>query len=624
MGKGFHLRLVGALLLTLAAVGLIQYQVLARDARQRLIEDERTELAGDATGVATAYSTTAHGQVPLNAVNRYLRALDARPGVDDVSLVAPSRYVVAAPTVLGLGSKASEPKVIEALTTGRQVTGQARDGQDGDLIFAAPVDLPGGRHALVVRQGRGVLEDPLADLRRNFMLLLLAGLVLAVPAFYVLGGRSLARLHRTAVDRATRDGLTDLGNHRAFHDELVRAMSLSQRHNADLTVAVLDIDDFKFENDRYGQAHGDALLRSVADVLRAGRPEDRPFRVGDDEFAVLLPHTGEEGARAALDRIGAELHRARGVGLSIGLSALREENLDPEGLRDQAEAALYEAKRTGGGKVVSFGEIEDASRVVTVAKVRAVRRLLEESGMGAAYQPIVDLSSNAPLGYEGLARPSDDYGLAGPGEAFAVAEAIGRSAELDEVCRRAILDGAARLPAGALLFLNVAPQSLDNGHLSGESLVRLVESAGLRPERVVLEVTERFSGDLERVVSEATALRALGFKLALDDVGAGNSGLEMLRDLSVDFVKIDREVVWRAVDDSSARAVLLSITTFARQTGAYVIAEGIETDQMLQLVGDAQGVQGYLLGRPDELPDRLPEEELGTAAANASLQPSAH
>lgn len=601
MGNGFHLRLVGALLLTLATVGFIQYQVLARDARERLIEDERQELTGDAAGVVTAYSTTVQGQPPLNAVNRYLRSLAARPGIGDVSLVAPSRYVVAAPTVIGLGSKDAEPKVIEALRTGRQVSGEPENEEDAGFLFATPLDLPKGRYALVVRQSSDVLEDPLAELRRNFILLLLGGLALAVPAFYVLGGRSLGRLHRAAIDRATRDGLTDLGNHRAFHDELERAMSLSRRHSEDLTLAMIDIDDFRFENDRHGQAHGDDLLRGVSDTLRAGRSEDRAYRVGDDEFAVLLPRTGEEGALLALQRTAVELREGLGIGVSIGLSVLRVETVDAESLRDQSDAALFEAKRRGGVTAVSFGEIEDG-RVVTVEKVRAVRRLLEDGKVGAAYQPIVDQAAGEVLGYEGLARPSTEYGLEGPGEAFDVAAAIGRSAELDEACRRSILEGARLLPDGALLFLNVAPQSLDTGRMSCDSLVRLVEAAGLPPERVVIEVTERFAGDLDRVVAEATGLRDLGFKLALDDVGAGNSGLEMLRDLKVDFVKVDQEVVWRALKDSSARAVLASIFTFARQTGAYVIAEGIETDEMLEMVHDAHGVQGYLLGRPGPLP----------------------
>jgi len=179
---------------------------------------------------------------------------------------------------------------------------------------------------------------------------------------------------------------------------------------------------------------------------------------------------------------------------------------------------------------------------------------------------------------------------------------------MDDLCRRAILSKAERLPDGALLFLNVAPQALDGVHLAGDSLARLVRAAGLEPERVVIEVTERFTGKVDRVVAEATRLRELGFKIALDDVGAGNSGLAMLRDLEVDFVKIDREVVSRAITDASSRAVFLSVTGFARQTGAYVIAEGIEDSGMLEFVRDpdpsqtaaapANGAQGYLLGRP--------------------------
>ena len=200
----------------------------------------------------------------------------------------------------------------------------------------------------------------------------------------------------------------------------------------------------------------------------------------------------------------------------------------------------------------------------------------------------------------------------GPGEAFDVAGSIGRSVELDDLCRHAVLTGAAELPGDALLFVNVAPQSLDGNRLDGDALVAEVRAAGLEPERVVLEITERFEGRIDRVVTEADRLRALGFKIALDDVGAGNSGLHMMRALDLDFVKIDRMVLVGATTDVTARAVLVSVMAFARETGAFVIAEGIEDDEMMALARwpraaeadqlGAQGIQGYLLGRPGPLP----------------------
>ena len=163
----------------------------------------------------------------------------------------------------------------------------------------------------------------------------------------------------------------------------------------------------------------------------------------------------------------------------------------------------------------------------------------------------------------------------------------------------------------------MSPQTLEHDALAGDSLVLAVRGAGYEPEQVVLEITERTDARMEVLVPEAARLRSLGFQLALDDVGAGNAGLEMLSALPVDFIKIDRAVVANAVEDRSARAVMLGIMAFARESGAFVIAEGIETEEMLELARDpepegearpagAQGAQGYLLGRPAPVPAEAP------------------
>ena len=254
--------------------------------------------------------------------------------------------------------------------------------------------------------------------------------------------------------------------------------------------------------------------------------------------------------------------------------------------------------------------------VVTIEKVRAVRALIDAGAVDVAFQPIWDLSGTRVLGYEALARPRSSE-LSGPGEAFEIADSIGRGHELDAVCRRATLRVAGDLPPGALLFLNVSPQSLEHDALAGDSLVLAVRGAGYEPEQVVLEITERTDARKELLIPEAARLRALGFKLALDDVGAGNAGLEMLSALPVDFIKIDRAVVSSAVEDRGARAVMLAIMAFARESGSFVIAEGIESEAMLELARDphpngetrtvgAQGAQGYLLGRPAPVPEDAP------------------
>lgn len=614
MRSSFHARLTATLLLTLAALGALQFFVLAGETRRWDLNQDQARQRADAVAVTRTYTITVPGGVPLNNVNRYLRAIQARPGTDSAELVDNGGERLVAGTVLGIGLKDPDSHVRRALVTGKAYGGHADDyaQKHGHMIFVTPVRLPGQKlHALVVRQKRSLVDSRISDIRATLIFILLGGGLLAIPAFYFLGGRSLGRLHHVAVQRATRDGLTDLANHRAFQDELDRALSLARRHGEPVTLALYDIDDFRFQNDRFGHGEADLMLQAVADSLRGGRTEDRAFRVGGDEFALILPHTDEESARVAVSGVIERLPKESEISVSVGLAAVSAEVGDAVGMRAQADAALLEAKRRGGGATVGFSEVEDA-RVLTAAKVRAVRGLLADPEVDAAYQPILDVNGRDILGYEGLARPNAKYPLDGPGEAFDVAGAIGRSSELDAICRRAVLSQAKRLPEGALLFVNVAPQSLDDQRADAESLAQEVREAGFEPERVVLEVTERFSGRIARLVGEAHKLRAAGFKLALDDVGAGNSGLQMLRELEFDFVKIDREVLVRAMSDATARGVLVSITAFAAETGAYVIAEGIEDEAMWKIARDpgvgqrrspgAQGVQGYFFGRPGPLP----------------------
>jgi len=434
--------------------------------------------------------------------------------------------------------------------------------------------------------------------------------------------RSLRLMVAHLQERATTDPLTGLGNHRAYHEEAGRALAHAARHGEPLTLALLDLDDFKLINDQHGHTQGDRVLAALGALLRGRRAEDRAFRLGGDEFALLLPATTQERAATALDRLRQEAGpRLSGATLSVGLAARVPDdgagNTGDAGdaggagdlatLREQADAALYEAKRRGRNAVVTFGEIAGDAAIVSGATILAVRRLLAERAVTVAFQPIWDLERGVVLAYEALARPDPSYGLSGPQEAFDVAERIGRAHELDALCRAAILDRARDLPPDALLFLNLSPASLDHALLAGETLVEATAAAGLTPARVVLEITERSLTRPAIVIREATRLRALGFKIALDDVGAGNAGLEMLRSLPVDYLKIDRAVVAGAPTDTTTRSVLAAILAFAREAGTFVIAEGIETEAMLDFVDRAgreptgrtvRAVQGYLLGRP--------------------------
>jgi diguanylate cyclase (GGDEF)-like protein len=407
------------------------------------------------------------------------------------------------------------------------------------------------------------------------------------------------------------DSLTKIGNHRAFKEDIQREMALAARHAVPLTLAMLDIDEFKQVNDQNGHAHGDRVLFELAKILREGRAGDRAYRVGGDEFALILPHTPASASRSALERIRiAASKKLYGSTVSIGYSTVDDFDINVAALLNQADAALYVAKRGGRNGVSQFDASNTGTSVISTERVKSLRALLASGTLPIAFQPIWDLGHAEILAFEALLRPSASFGFAGPQDAFDLAERIGCAHELDRASWLAALRRAGELPAGALLFLNVSPQTLDR-NFDVEEFTASIAAFGLRPERVVLEITERSIAHIDNVIAIARSLKAAGFGIALDDTGAGHAGLEIMSRLQFDYVKIDRAIIVKAMVDRNASGVVAAIVAFAQVTGAYVIAEGIEDIAMLDFIDGAgcarasvgrgiRGAQGYLLRRPSE------------------------
>ena len=413
----------------------------------------------------------------------------------------------------------------------------------------------------------------------------------------------LARLERAALH----DYLTDLGNHRAFLERMQHASEHARLSGETIGLALIDIDELRMINDEYGHMYGDQVLIELASLLRTVQAADGAYRLEGDEFALILPHTMLSESVTVIECLRQEAQQClEGATISIGLTVSPPGVGDGETLREQAEAALCEAKRRGRNSVVTFEAIRGSSSLPSSAKARAVRRLLSERKLTIAFQPIWDVERGVVLAFEALMRPAAEYGFASPQEIFDIAEQLGHAHELDYVCLQAILARAAELPPDMMLFVNLSPQTLTSDLLTKSLLVESVVAAGLTIDRVVLELTERSIVRLRDIVRETKQLQRLGFRLALDDTGAGNAGLEMLSQLQIDFVKVDRAVVANALSNKKAHAILVGMQAIAREANVYVIAEGIENLEMLRLVEQVgvQGVQGNLLGCPSEtIPD---------------------
>jgi diguanylate cyclase (GGDEF)-like protein len=621
----FALRLAVSFAMALLLVGVAGYVFMNRQLQASQIEQFAAAQRTDAKTFALfAEGSGSHAQT-IARIDRVLQAARRQRGTLETLLIDQHNIVRASGKRRLVGSRDSDPRIEAALRAGRSYAGhEAAVGHNpADFEFVVPVNLPAGRYAYEISYDHDVLNADLASVRRGLLLVGLLALLGGGGVFYLFGGRALLRSHRLALQRATRDGLTDLPNQRAFQDEFPQVLAAAVRNQDPLALIALDVDDFKFINDRHGHSHGDEVLKRVAAVLVEGRPGDRAYRVGGDEFALLLPHTDPDGVRVLAKRLLRNLNDAQ-LHATIGLSAAQPGKAT-ELMRAQADAALYEAKDRGGNQIAHFDDIRDEVAVVGAHERAAVRRLIDEGTLTTVYQPIWNLSTGALLGVEALSRPDPAYGFAGPAEAFDIAEQMGFVHELDVLCVKNALTCAQKMPEGVLLFFNLCPRTLDLDADGNDWLRDVVQRAGFPLDRVVIEITERFGGRASPIVKCLQRLRSQGFKIAIDDVGTGNSGLAMLRQVTVDFVKLDRSIVAAAPTDASARGVLMAVATFARQTGAFVIAEGIEDNETLEFLQGLddrtplghsiiQGGQGYGVGRPtDNLLDIAPTP-LGLAA----------
>jgi diguanylate cyclase (GGDEF)-like protein len=415
---------------------------------------------------------------------------------------------------------------------------------------------------------------------------------------------------------SVRDPLTALFNHGHLQEVLGQEIARSQRYTHSFALALLDIDGFRALNERYGHGIGDRVLRDVSNVLRNGtRRSDVSFRMteqlvaarfGADVFALILPETDRASAALKLsalrDAVRAEdLHLGDGAQLTIsaGFACFPQDAGDREALLDAANRALRACKRAGGDQLIGFtselGELEHAGAAQATARAKALGRSLAQGSFRFVYQPVVRVSDDSLFAYEALCRPTDsEFGYVG--ELLETAVRTGRIRELGRALRKIVVEPMHQLPESVAMFINLHPQDLGD-----EQLLEIEPHLAPWTKRIVLEVTETEAiRDHERARTQIQRLREAGFRIALDDLGAGYASLNLLAQLEPDLVKLDIELVRRVRHAGRTARLVQHLVEFCHGEGFVTVAEGIETQEELDAVSDlgVDLVQGYLLARP--------------------------
>lgn len=416
-----------------------------------------------------------------------------------------------------------------------------------------------------------------------------------------------ARVNDQLEHQATHDGLTGLADRHLFVERLDATLA-GEEEPGSVGVLFLDLDRFKFVNDSFGHATGDALLRAVAMRLRSVIGRDELLaRLGGDELVAMVQLGPERSAAQAAERFIDALRNPFSLsgklvtmGASVGIAVSDGECTAADLLRF-ADTALLRSKTSGRGRATTFDaamRLELDRRSLMADELRTAMRA---GDLTAYLQPIVDLDTGLPVGAEALSRWHHADGVRSAGAYMDLASELGMEADISIGVIETVAEYQTHhsQSGGPWITVNMPPQQLnqvfDHFSRSTHTLANLT-----------LEITERAAvTDLEqarRLLSEA---RAAGAQVFLDDFGVGQSSLSLLTDLPLDGIKIDAGFVQQLTSSHSARAVVQTISDLGERMGLTVIAEGIETEEQSDLLRrlGVRLAQGYLFSPPMPLDD---------------------
>jgi diguanylate cyclase (GGDEF)-like protein len=426
-------------------------------------------------------------------------------------------------------------------------------------------------------------------------------------------------LRRRLLRQATHDELTGLHNRAAASDELDQALARARRADGGVAVVQLDLDDFKRTNDTHGNTVGDQVLGEIAARLQAVAG-DGTFvaRLAGDEFVVLAEDVRDPGA---VDQMARRLRAAAArpivvgdlritTGACVGIAFSWDGADEADQLLAHADLAVARAKQRAPGSIEIYDQSLQQQLRETAEIEDALTAAIPGDELFLQCQPVIDLATGRMSSVEALVRWRRPEGIQPPDSFIPVAERSDLIVTLDRwVMARAVRqmqewDDHPDL-ADVRVAVNVSGRHLLNQTLH-RHVVDLLDSTGLDPHRLIVEITETvLVDDLIVAAAQLEAVRGLGVRIALDDFGTGYSSITHLRQLPIDIIKIDRSFVERLGNEKD-RTLLAMISDLGHHLGLTITAEGVETAEQYDLLRElgCDRAQGFLMSRP-LLPDAL-------------------
>jgi diguanylate cyclase (GGDEF)-like protein/PAS domain S-box-containing protein len=433
---------------------------------------------------------------------------------------------------------------------------------------------------------------------------------------------------------AHHDALTGLPNRSLLKDRLTQAILQTQRHNPWVSVAFIDLDNFKTINDSLGHTTGDDLLKVVAKrMVSCVRATDTVVRLGGDEFVILLvdlPASPDE-ISATLERIRAAIAepvsidgRALYVTCSMGVATFPNDGADPEALLMNADAAMYKAKEAGRDNVQFYTAEMHTMVHEKLALQQELRDAIARKEFILHYQPQIDLRSGRIFAVEALIRwQHPSLGLLSPLKFIPMAEETGLIVPLgDWVLHETCRQNKAWQDAGLSpvnISVNVSARQFREKTLISR-VVGALQGSGMEARYLELEITESLiMQDVDQAVKTMEELQRLGVQLSIDDFGTGYSSLNALKTFPVVRLKIDKSFVSNLASSEGDRAVAAAVISLGQKLNLRVIAEGVETAEQVEFLraNNCDEVQGYYFSKPitaEGIADLLRKQALTSAA----------